>query len=562
MNTKITTAFLLFFFSLSAIADTTPKILISPLANYNWQVEYRFGYPVESLQFMRSMGYLREENWQVQTPGYRFARSGDVQFLVRDESAEPADAIVIEFPVETRFILRDYELFNRFFDGSLMLFTGHFYVQPAGKKVPDQQQLGFLTKITLSPPKGKQIGIQGQLTSKAVTWIDKTGEGTYAYIGNTPATETESVITVFDKGLPSWVSQQAQQRIPELLALYTKRMGPHSAVKPLVLFSYEPDAQQTYGYNGGVRNDLIQLRVSGSSWQQESTGPMISLIQLFAHEAAHLWNGQAVSSAPNTSPWIHEGSADALAERALVDLGLIASSVFWQHQEAALNSCISGLKAEKSLLSTTQHRLHYTCGNFLSLWAERALQSVSRDKDLFDIWRNLIENSPSGTFDQSSYFDSLRTMGVTPKHTGAMQDFVSRSHKNPVQALKEAFEPLGIILERDDQAASTSAVIQMSAQLLTALLKNDCGSGYGFYTHPHHFTLSGLSGCQSAYDGLEVTHIENTAIAAPGFLAYQTASTACIEKGKVEIGNSQQKISLPCTTKLPDLEGWWRINVE
>lgn len=542
--------------------EPASEIHILPLTDGDWRVEYHLAYPVDSLQFMRTAGFLREDNWRVQTPGYRFMRNDDGQALIRDDGAVAASAISIEFPVDTRFIVRDYELFNQFADGSLALFTGHFYVRSSGEQVPEEYSRGFLTGINITPPKGKSIGLQGNLHSEPISWTDARGEGTYVYIGNTPALHTESVTAIFDPGLPEWVVKQAQLRIPQLLALYAQKMGPHSTVAPLVLFSYEPDSPQEYGYNGGTRDDLIQLRISGPSWQQQSDKPMRNLVHFFAHEAAHLWNGQAVLSAPGTPPWIGEGSADALAESALYSMGLITEAEFWQLKNSALNACISGLKSGGSLDATTQHRVHYDCGNWMSLWAERALEQVGKSQDLFDLWQHLIKTSADGTYDQASYFKALQDLGVEPKQVEAMQSFARAENENPAQALLEAFAPLEIKLERNDKAAPASAFVEANGQVLTALLKADCTNGYGFYAHKDHFMLAGLKGCKTAANDMRITHMEGIAVKAKEFSAYHAAAAACAENGEVTLGSEQQHIVVPCKTELPKLVGWWQVNLQ
>src|SRR5690606_22413064 len=137
------------------------------------------------------------------------------------------------------FINRDYELFNAFADGSLALFTGHFYVRPLGEQVPEDQSRGFLIELEIAPPNGKKIGLRGKLSSQPLRWADAAGQGSYAYIGNTQPVAEDGVIAIFDRGLPDWVAAEAKQRIPELLAYYTQRMGKHSDLTPLALFSYE-----------------------------------------------------------------------------------------------------------------------------------------------------------------------------------------------------------------------------------------------------------------------------------------------------------------------------------
>lgn len=556
--TKILLAVALITLSLGLLAAETSHsspIVIKPLANGDWQVEYRLKYPVEGLQFMRTAGFLREDNWQVTTPGYHFIRSDEGQVLTLEEGAEPARTVRIVFPVDTRFILRDYELFNAFTDGSLALYTGHFYARPLGKQVPEAQSQGFLTEVEIAPPKGKKVGLRGELSSQPLSWIDSTGQGTYIYIGNTQPITADGVIAIFDRGLPGWVAAQAKERIPELLTYYRQRMGKHSDLPTLVLFSYEAEAQNRYGYNGGARENLIQMRVQGPGWQQETAGPMRSLVHFFAHEAAHLWNGQAARHAEGAPSWMHEGSADAMAERAMLELGFMSEGDYWRYQVDALNACHMGL-AGTVLNTTREHRLNYECGNVLALWSEMALKAANSEQNLFDIWRRLIKSESGGSYDQSDYFDILEQMGVEERQIAAMRNFVGQAHSQPLEFFAVEAAKLGVALKRDDNEASKSAGLRAGGRLVYALLGADCRK-HGFYTQGDHLLLAGLEGCNAAQNGMQIDRLEDTPLTTVGYGAYHQAVVACAETGEVKVGNDRGMIALPCPDALPPLPGWW-----
>lgn len=104
-----------------------------------------------------------------------------------------------------------------------------------------------------------------------------------------------------------------------------------------------------------------------------------------------------------------------------------------------------------------------------------------------------------------------------------------------------------------------SAGISAMATLVTALLQADCQGSHGFYVHDDHLRLAHLQGCQRAQEGMQVTHIEQTPLAAEAFAAYYKALAVCDERDAVTLGNNHSVVTLPCPADFPSLAGWWTL---
>jgi hypothetical protein len=247
----------------SATSEPGPVVYVAPAENGLWQATYDLGFPVEELLFTRAADFQREAVWTVKTPGYKFARQGGSQILVRTEDAESASTITFEFAVDTRFILADYSFFNRFSDGGLAIYTGHYFFSPVGPAVPEKYKDTLVTGVEITPPPGQKIGVYGQLADQPLKTGDLTGEGTFAYIGDGEPVVDDHMLAIVDRGMPQWVARDIRQKMPALLKYYKAAMGEASFRKPLVLLSYEPEHELVYAWDGGVRQDLVQLRLQG-----------------------------------------------------------------------------------------------------------------------------------------------------------------------------------------------------------------------------------------------------------------------------------------------------------
>ncbi len=78
---------------------------------------------------------------------------------------------------------------------------------------------------------------------------------------------------------------------------------------------------------------------------------------------------------------MHEGSADALAERALVELGLADEARLLEYQTEALNACRRGAGAGplRGAATRGEFDLYYSCGNVIALWTESVVRQQSHD---------------------------------------------------------------------------------------------------------------------------------------------------------------------------------------
>lgn len=284
-----------------------PSISLRAVQGDQWELVYRFHEPIKGLRFAEPEGFVREQSWVIETPGYYFGRDGNYQVVVASPDASLSRQLSIAVPIDTRAGLWSIEPFNIFTDTSVALFTRHFYVMLFDPNNGHYAQETLVANLEIIPKADQHVIIRGDKSYGPMSWRDPSTEGTYAYTGTLELEYLDNVAMIMDPGLPDWVTSIARLSIPALIDIYTQRMGRPLDTHPLVLFSYEPGDALGYHYNGRVVGDLLQLRVQGAAWEQESVQMREQLTQFIADEVIKLWGDQMTAWRPGAQhrPW-HE----------------------------------------------------------------------------------------------------------------------------------------------------------------------------------------------------------------------------------------------------------------
>jgi hypothetical protein len=516
--------------------ESQPYVTLERDGASTWRATWHLPAPVRELRFARWAAGFRSGVFEVLTPGYSVAKDRDHEVLRTD--GEPQRTIAVRFPEYTRILPKEYEFFQKFSDGSVSIYTGHLLVSLGDDRL--------VRDFRFVPRDAVVAG--GKRSTSTIEWIDQDASGTYVYFGSITPVETSHTVSVVDPGLPDWLERTARDAIPRLFDLYTRRLGAKLPKRPTVLFSYAPSDQPGFDSGGGTCPDLIQLTVEGREWERESPEAMLRLFHFVAHEAAHLWNGQIVHYPGSEDAWMHEGSADALAERALVDLGLADEARLLEYQTEALNACRRGAGAGplRGAAKRGEFDLYYTCGNVIALWTESVVRQQSHD--LFGFWRSLIERAAKrGTYGSDDYTAVWRQLGATPDdlttleriRTGTVDPdaFVTplRQHGVEITETEDVPQPFG-------QALSRAA--------LWHILTASCRGGYGFRWERQGFLLDSGLHCDGFSGGELVTAIGGHDVRREGHRSWDALHESCGDGGSVSVAlrgaDGEKTVDIPC----------------
>lgn len=514
-----------------------PHVVLEPDGDL-WRATWNLAAPARELRFDRDTSF-RGEHFEVLTPGYAIVREGNNEVLRTDEV--PSSTIAVRFREHTRHLPKDYKFFLKFSDGSVAIYTGHLLATAGDMLVRDFR----------FQPRGTNVIVAGQRHSAAVHWRDASGQGTYVYFGSIEPVESADAISIVDPGLPDWLETRAREALPRLFALYTDRLAAKLPERPAVLFNYVNSEQTGYSRNGGTLPGLIALEVEGTGWQSESDEGLLELFHFLAHEAAHLWNGQIVSYPDSADAWLHEGSADGLAERALLELGVIDQERFRRYQTAALNQCRRGLGAEplQTAAKRGQFELYYSCGNALALLTEQ-----STGQGLFSFWKALIARALATKDRQYTAADYYTLLGDRAE---VVRGFVERP-ADP-DALVRALRAHGVVITTAETPPEDYGQ-PLARQAMLHLLAGGCTGSYGFNASTRGLILSTPLRCESFAGGEIVEMIGGFHVLREGHLAFDHVQERCGSEGLVTVGIAGGRtIEVPCRKPLAARPAYVRI---
>jgi hypothetical protein len=519
-----------------------------------WRVTYRFDDPAPALRFGRAAAFHRERVWRIVTPGYVWDRDSTGQDVVQLLRAigPAARTIVVEFPEYAEVLPKEYELFLRFSDGSVALYTGHLYAAPDTGR-------DLLRSVRIVSPPGASVLVAGHRADTSVSFLDEAGDGAYAYIGSLPALETSEGFAVVDPGLPPWLRTLFETRVPGIFTLYRDEFNVPLPRKPIILVGYREGVRSGRTSSGGTLPGQVTLAFEGAAWRTESADARRQAFHLLAHEFAHLWNGHLVANAGGPASWMHEGSADALAAEALLVLGVVDSIQSSADRDAVLNACLSALVSGSvhSAEARGAFRQFYDCGAVLSDWTVAALRQSDPSADVFTFWRALLTRTlDSGRYTEEDWFTVLAVAGVPSTTIDAMRTFLDAPG---LAGALQAIAASGISMH---PAPAPPLAQQGYARAAFAhLMAVTCGGRLSYSWGPVVVT-GALVNCAPFATPMRVAFINRHRLGDEGTAAHDAVLRACSSGEMVDLGGEDGSTlrRVPCTTPLAPRVPWYSWN--
>ena len=387
------------------------KVLIE-LKNGEIEAEYRLASPLERLELARNSTQYRSVSWRILTAGVTLKDS-----TLLAASGKTFDRVRISVKPLDSAAQKDYDPILRFSDGGRAVYTGQFDV------APEHGPTAFEFKASKKAP----VALAGVLHHKPVRYTS-VGEGTYAYFGHTPLLNLPFGLAIIDPALPAWALAELRSFVPTVLNYYGERLGEQPAVHSFILFNYDAGMGAGAGNGGDRLPGLLRLVLYGPGWQEDSEKVRHRLRWVIAHETAHFWNSQTNDEA---APWMHEGSADALAHLALHDLGFITRAELAAVQDEALNRCLVELdgRSVNEAFRQGRYRVAYDCGHVMSLLTEAAMRQSNPRLGLHDFWRTLLDLAAKdgGFYNQGHYLANLVKQTGNARVAGFVYRFTNQS---------------------------------------------------------------------------------------------------------------------------------------
>ena len=350
-------------------ADLSTQITLTRVSTESWQLEYSFSHPIRGILLGPPVVAYRSTAWDLLTP--------DVS-LQQDDNQEKLFATGL--PISTlRFAVRSYSDFPpdnyvpiaTFSDGGAAVYLGFF----SGEAITDDENKPLNPRFRLTGLNGEYV------LSSAQT---RHGVGGYAYFGPQKPVDAGKARLILDPELPDWLRITFTEVVPAVTVILRERLGRELEETPRILIA-AGELRNYAGYSikgGAVNNDLFMM-LRGRDLLEESVDLRKMFEKLVSHELAHLWQADTLQGGfSHQEPWIHEGSAEAMAVTALTQAGL------WSEADAAAFSRDAARQCQESLGDTSLADA-VGQGNWSPVYSCGYGMFDLNDPDVFEIWSSL-----------------------------------------------------------------------------------------------------------------------------------------------------------------------------
>lgn len=539
----------------SAPAALPPKLegieILPPAGDGRWRATYRFSAPADGVVFNRQSRFQRV-GWRAETPGYTVSRERDRAGFHLKPRARARRSVTISFPFDTTHPEKDYQLFQPFSDGSLLLYTGHL-----GVRTPHETPARFV----VTPRRGEHVIAGGRLHRKRFLWTDPDSDGTFLYYGKIVPVVSPGMLAIIDPGAPAWLIERLRAGVPALFDDYVKLTGFPLDKRPAVFFSFEAAADpNSTTWKGGTLTGLIQMHVETARDAVEDRPLLERFFKFLAHEAAHLWNGQMFKSAGKNQSWMHEGGADAFAWRALHRAGILTSEELLARQALDLNLCLS-LLGEESLAESEERGNFgavYPCGSALAWLAEASVRKADPSADLHTLWRDVFARAASSgrRYDEAIFLDALRRRTADEAVLAFLDGFLHEPMPDRVALTIAAFARAGVKLEPAPAEAPRDQRQRWSQNLLVALVQEDCNGAFSFTRRGAGWVIHGGPACATLKSDVTVETAEGHSLVRSGDTAYDAVAARCAAGESVTLEGSGSRVLLRCSRRLRPRPPW------
>lgn len=500
--------------------------------------EYRLPGAVSRLPLRREYSAeLRRELWRITTPGVRLEGSalvGERPFKrVELTAAAPAGATP-----------KDYPPLLAFSDGGVAVYTGLFDAGVEGER----------TRYRFVPARGQRVVLAGRAHGKAVEWIgEPRGDGTYAYFGGSPLVPSGAGLAVLDGALPAWVREEVDAQFPRLIAWYEQRFGMAAPFVPFVLFAFDGTRAGVADSQGSVLPGVLVMRLDGARWA-DADANREPLRWTLAHEAAHFWNLD--NREAEGAAWMHEGSADEFAWRALAGLGLSDAAAVGAAHDRALNECLLEIGGDPIAAAEKDGRfgLAYRCGLVLALYTEAAVRRRDPAADLFTFWRALLGHAGAEGYTQALYVATLAHASGDPRAAAYVARLAGERFDAP-GPLAAAFARLDVTLAPAGEGAARDMARPIAQRLLSHLMAGDCGGSYSLSQLDAGVRLHGGKRCKTLTREIEVAAVAGRALLERPREAWAAAHQRCAAGRPVTLSgaNRETLATVACTEPIPEM---------
>ncbi len=529
-------------------------------ANRSFRVKWRTPEPVKALVFGRSRGF-RQAFWKSAMSDLKLVQKGGYDVL---EGAQPRSEFEVTIKEGFADVPGHHPLMTPFSDGGILFFTGHLDVSPLNclgdcpaETVSKAAQFPAPSKFIFVPSPGETVIASGLRDNRAFE-VPSSPNGTLAYFGKQNARKGIGYQIVADPSLPEWIIAETEDVLPQILELNARRLRIKLQETPIVFIPFMGDERRFNAtYSGSVIDNQILLALFGSEWNARTQETRAEYLKLMAHESFHLWNSSLFHSVEVPGgKWLHEGSADAFAYLALLELGMITPNAYTDFHAQAVNRCMVGLSSGplNAPKPESAQREFYDCGAVMQALLQRDLREAGQD--LWAFWSELFDRAKGNDrfYTHESFFDLIReklpsaiSLSSIEKMAGGEVKGSTESSESLENFFISAFNEVGLNLRANEESWPRWYNRAVIGKAFSIVVQNDCGKDGFFSEIENAVRINGGNSCQTLKGERDISTLGRYDIPNEGVGAYDAYYESCRDGSAVSAWNSTgNAVELPC----------------
>lgn len=426
----------------AARAPAEVSVDVTRLDGDAWRLVFTTSQPVRALDFGRPVGDFRQDYWTFDAPGAGAAvfvlSREDSREVVRRKDGKAFSTLRVKAADYPGNPVKNYRPVSHFSDGGAILYTG--YLQPDIKE--RKGSVHPRVRFDFTPLPGGRVSVLGRSGATVTGWTHPRGEPAFIYFGAAQAVDTPRIAAVVDPGLPRWIGETLEKRLPEAFERLAAGFGFPLAQKPNLFLLWTPGGNEgQYAFNGDALPWQIEIALSGGAWTRPDREARNLLLRNAIHEAAHLWQHEVGPKTGHVPDWIHEGAAEAISARVMVDMGLWTQADWDKDLAHARKLCASSLVYFPLDAAGARgvHEASYACGQTIAAATEAALP---KGETILDFWRIYLKAARAdGGYSEATYFAVVDALAPGSGLAGRISSFARIAQGNPRGAVDALFQP-------------------------------------------------------------------------------------------------------------------------
>ncbi len=387
-----------------------------------FRARYCLEHEVTGLSFDRPIERMRASHWRPSDPAWSLEVAADGSAVLARPDGAPFLCAALELEVFTERPEASYYAFSPFGDGGVSVYTG--YLIPRARRDGDWRATALAAAYVARPGERVVTRAADQLAEQ------------FVYFGPQAPVEAAGLRAIVDPAMPAAARSRLLDTLPQVGALLARDFGFRPASPHLVFLATELDAFDGYSIKGGTLPGQILFSVKGREAAAEMAREPLRYARLAAHELFHLWQEEVwLGALGDDHPWVHEGSAEALAIEALRRADALDEGGYdraWRDTESA---CAGQLER------TSVHAgpgagffdVVYPCGALVNRLAGELLDAGDPGRGLVRLWRAAAARPEAERRGPSEphFFATLSAFGVSEQRLAALRALLDWSGERP-----------------------------------------------------------------------------------------------------------------------------------